>query len=233
MTLKDDLSQRIKAIFQKEWLKVDGRVVPATETIALGNVAKEIEGAVLYADIDGSTQLVDTKTSEFAAELYKAFHLCCTKIARDQGGEIRSFDGDRLMAVFIGSSPCSDAATAALKISWAVQELINPLIKAQYGSAKYTLKHTVGIDYWKLFVVRAGIRDNNDLVWIGPAANHAAKLNAINDVCPTWITDTVYNRLIDSAKFGGSPREDMWQPRTWTEMNNRRVYCSRYRWSIS
>lgn len=232
MALKDDLSERVATIFKTAWSKVEGRVVPTTAAIALGNVGKEIEGAVLYADIDGSTNLVDTHSSEFAAEQYKAFHLCCSKIVRAQGGEIRSFDGDRLMAVFIGADPCSSAAISALKINWAVQQVINPSLKAHYKTTTYTMKHTVGIDYSKLLVIRAGIRDNNDLVWIGPAANHAAKLNAINDVCPTWITDAVYDRLIDSAKFGGSPQRNMWEPRLWTEMNNRRVYRSNFWWPL-
>ena len=49
----------------------------------------------------------------------------------------------------------------------------------------------------------------NDLVWVGPAANYAAKLTELDAACPTWITHRVYNKLADEAKF--SSGKNMWQ----------------------
>lgn len=232
MALADELRGRVSEIVRSNWSYVDGRVVPETKDIGLGNNGKKISGAVLYADLDGSTSLVDTHTKEFAAEVYKSFHICVAKIVRSLGGEIRSFDGDRLMAVFIGSSPCTDAATAALKVNWAVRNIIRIELRRQYPNNTYVLKHTVGIDYSDLLVVRGGIRNSNDLIWVGSAANHAAKLNALDADFPTWITGNVFDRLSDKAKWGGEPRKLMWEKRVWTSMNNAVIYRSKWSWPL-
>jgi class 3 adenylate cyclase len=39
----------------------------------------------------------------FAAEIYKSYLISACRIIRDNGGEITAFDGDRVMAVFIGN----------------------------------------------------------------------------------------------------------------------------------
>lgn len=80
----------------------------------------------------------------------------------------------------------------------------------------------------KILVARTGFRNADDLVWIGPAANFAAKLSGLRDEgIPLWITDSVYSQLADEAKLSNGT--DMWQLRTWKQYN-RNIYCSRYRW---
>jgi class 3 adenylate cyclase len=107
---------------------------------------------------------------------------------------------------------------------------INVALAAQYPSVSYTLSHTVGIDTSKLLVAKTGIRDNNDLVWVGAAANYAAKMAAFNDVgFPTFISEAAYKSLHESAKFGGTSRVDMWEKRTWAA-TGRTVYRSSYYW---
>jgi hypothetical protein len=57
-----------------------------------------------------------------------------------------------------------------------------------------------------LFSKRTGIRGSNDLVWVGRAANHAAKLSSLReDNFATWITADVYDKMNDSSKQGGKP----------------------------
>ena len=84
------------------------------------------------------------------------------------------------MAVFIGDSKNTSAVRCGLKIKSAVEEIINPAIKAQYSN-DFQLKQVVGIDTSKLLVARTGVRGANDLVWVGPAANYAAKLSSISE----------------------------------------------------
>ena len=93
----------------------------------------------------------------------------------------------------------------------------------------YELKHTAGIDAGKLFVARTGVRGANDLVWVGRAANHAAKLCAINSEYPTRITTEVFNSCHSDVKI--SKGVSMWELRTWTDMN-RNIYWSNYWWQI-
>ena len=120
-----------------------------------------------------------------------------------------------------------------MKINWAVRNIINPRLVLQYPNTKYQLKHTVGVDCSDILAVRGGVRDNNDLAWIGNAANIAAKLNSLSSDYPTWITHRVYNKLSDQAKFSGEPRRSMWEQRIWKPMNDMVIYRSNWQWVIS
>ena len=230
MSLDDDLNSEVKKILGEMWTTRQGRVVPDPEDLGLGNDAVLLDGTVLYADLNDSTDLVDTKTPEFAAEVYKCFLTCAARIIRAEGGEITAYDGDRIMAVYIGDSRNSDAARTALKINYAVTKIINPAIRDQYPRTPYTVKHVVGIDTSNLFVARVGVRGDNDLVWVGRAANYAAKLSDRSGA-PSQITADVYNKLNKSSKFGSNDR-NMWVPTTAPELGYQTIYTSTWWWSI-
>lgn len=232
MGLKADLEADVKKIYSEQWSRRDGRKVPEDVDLKSGNDAVDIEVTILYADLDESTKLVDNYNDWFAAENYKTFLQCATKIIRSEGGHIRSFDGDRVMGVFFGGTKNTDAVRCGLKIHWAIDNIVQPKLKAQYPNTKYVMKHVVGIDTSKIMVAKAGIRNSNDLVWIGRAANHAAKLSAFSPDKPTWITDKVYDQMLDSAKYDGDGK-NMWDERKWTAQNNRRIYRSNYWWKLS
>lgn len=231
MGLKEDVAQQIKHILASVWAERNGQVVPVENSLQLGNDGLWLDATVLYADMDGSTQLVDGYPAQFAAEVYKSFLHAAAKIIRSEGGEITAYDGDRVMAVFIGERKNTRAAKCALKINFACKSLVNPAIKAQYPNRPYELKHVVGIDTSRLFVARTGIRGANDLVWVGPAANHAAKLTTLSSDYPSRITKEVYDAMADDAKYS-SNGEPMWAAATWTDMNNRGIYRSTWSWSV-
>ena len=65
MALGDDLRAEVRKIFQEKWTKRAGRVVPESEDLGLGNDAVTLEGTVLYADLNESTELVDSQESWF------------------------------------------------------------------------------------------------------------------------------------------------------------------------
>lgn len=230
MALNDDLTAAVRKIFADQWTTRNGQVVPEPSNVALGNDAIRLEGTVLYADLTASTSLVDAKKAEFAAEVYKAYLHCAAKIIGSEGGTITAYDGDRVMAVFIGTTKNTSAARAGLKINWAVRNIINVSLKAQYPTAGYSVQQTVGIDTSNLLVARTGIRGANDLVWVGSAANHAAKLTALPPSFPTRVTAAVYSQLHDSLKFtNGKP---MWEEVTWTAMNGEKIYRSSWSWKV-
>lgn len=232
MALKDDLTSEVGTIFRGAWTETTGRVVPAPSDVGLGNKATLLEQAVVfYADLDGSTNMVDKKTWQFGAEIYKTFLHCAAKIVRAESADITAYDGDRIMAIFIGSNKHDRAARAALKLRWAVIHVIEPRMKAIYTTTDFSIKHTVGIDVSDLRAVRTGVRGDNDLVWVGRAANYAAKLNTLSSDFPTWITKSVYDGLSPSLKTSNS--KSMWEQRTWTAMNNMTIYRSNWNWSIS
>lgn len=234
MALKDSLIAEIKSSFSSSWQVETAQKVPAPEDLRLNaNHAKDLELAtVLYADIDGSTNMVDGRAWWFSAEIYKAYLRCAGSLIREEGGAITAYDGDRVMAVFTGGSKNTCAVRCAMKIHYAVVNVIQPLIQARSDTnADFVLKHKVGIDTSQLRVARIGVRADNDLVWIGRAANHAAKLTAIPVDPSIWITKAVYDSINQEVKFHQGV--DMWQKRTWTQMNNADVYCTSYMYPFS
>ncbi len=230
MSLVEDYSKAVEEIFKEQWSTREGRKVPESEDLGLGNDAVELDGTVLYADLDDSTNLVDNYEPEFAAEIYKAYLSCAAKVIRSEGGVITSYDGDRIMAVYIGDEKDDCAARSALKINYTVTEIINPLVKKYYPAKNYSVKQVVGIDTSELFVARTGIRGSNDLVWVGRAANYAAKLCSLSPDYPSRLTEAVYNKLNKSAKY--SDGKSMWEAATWNGMKGMRIYRSAWRWRV-
>ena len=121
------------------------------------------------------------------------------------------------MGIFLGDSKNSSAARCALKINYVFRHILKPKFEEKYSGLKsQKLAHGIGIDTSEVLTVRGGIRSSNDLVWIGRAPNIAAKLSNLREApYYTYITDTVYKKLADDAKFGGDPKRNMWQERTW------------------
>lgn len=227
MALKDDLAAEVKAGFDAKWEYQTTTGVPQPTDLRLNsNHAKDLEAAaVLYADLDGSTDMVDNRQWWFSADIYKAYLRCAVALIRSEEGQITAYDGDRVMAVFVGDAKCTQAVRAALKINYAVLEIIQPAVRAyRFGNTDYVLKHKVGVDMSQLRAARIGVKGDNDLVWIGRAANRAAKLTNIADPAPLWITKDVYDLLHESVKFHLGT--DMWSKRLWTQMNNAEIHCS-------
>ena len=231
MGLKDDLQKEVATIFREQWDARDGYVVPSDDSLNLGNEAVKLDATVLYADLADSTILIDNYSANFAAEIYKAFLHCAAKIIRSEDGVITAYDGDRIMAVYIGNTKNTSAVRSAMKIKCAVQEMINPAKKFQYSSNNYTLRHVVGVDTSELLISKTGVRGANDLVWVGRAANYAAKLAALPENYSTYITKEVYEAMNQSVKSssGGSA---MWEAVCWDTFDNRTIYRSNWWWSI-
>jgi class 3 adenylate cyclase len=229
---KDSLTTYVKKVFKDAWTEREGKVVPEASDLVLGNESVHFERAtILYADLSGSTKLVESKKWEFAAEIYKTYLYCATKIIKDEGGVITSYDGDRVMGVFIGKSQTTPAARAGLKINYAVQKIINPAMHNQYNT-DYQLVQIVGIDTSEVRVARTGARGDNDLVWVGRAANYAAKLTELKLKERTWVTKEAYHYMLDEVKSGGTPKQNMWKSYEWTEMGGHQIYGSTWWWSV-
>jgi class 3 adenylate cyclase len=230
MGLALDLKSEVGKIFADSWKRRTGKVVPAAEDVQLGNDAVELEAVVLYTDIVDSSGLVVGFKDWFAANVYKSFLSCACRIIRSEGGEITAFDGDRVMGVFLGDSMCTSAARTALKINWARLNIIQPEIDKK--TTDFKLCHVTGIDVGKLFVARTGIRGSNDLVWVGKAANHSARLSSVRSGSySSIISAAVYESLHESAKFGGDPKCCMWErisPNGITEQ----TYGSTWHWKV-
>lgn len=229
MSISEDLKGSVAQIFRDAWHERKGQKVPEHTDVGLWNEAVALDATVLYADLVESTALVDGYLPLFAAEIYKTYLHCASQIIKNEGGVITSYDGDRVMAVFIGDYKNTSAARCALMINYAVSKIINPALKAQYPLEIYQVRHAIGIDRSQLLAARTGVRGDNDLVWVGRSANYAAKLCSLRLGYPINITKDVYDKLQNPSKFGSDGSTNMWTQQVWKEKNIY-VYCSSWTW---
>jgi len=231
VALREDLQSEVAQILGEAWSVTSASNVPDPDQLRLSNHAKDLETAtVLYADLDGSTSMVDTHEWQFAAEVYKVYLRCAARIIAAEGGVVTAYDGDRIMAIFTSSTKNTSAVRAAMKIHNAVVKIIRPAIKKQYPSKTFTLNHVIGVDTSELRASRIGVRGYNDLVWIGRAANYAAKLTSLSEQ-PLWITKAVFDKMNQDVKVSADGQA-MWVKRSWTAMKNLEIYCSSWHYTV-
>lgn len=214
-TAIEEFESKIVQILCADWDTQEARVVPKTGDVKQYNGAKKLDATYLYADMADSTLLVKRFEPEMAARIIRAYLRIAVDCIRAKGGHIRSFDGDRVMGIFVGDRRRNDAVEAAFNISWVVKETLNSELDAKLRDSqeKWKVSHRVGIDDSETFIVRGGARNNSDLVSIGNAPNIAAKLSGIrDDLGSITITSRVYDCLFEhNLKHG---KESMWVKRT-------------------
>lgn len=227
MSVADDIRKNSNDAFGTKWTVRDGAVVPAASDLRLTNDAVHFQTAtILYADLDGSTNLVEKKKWEFAGEVYKTFLYAASRLIRNNGGSIVSYDGDRVMGIFISKSQRNDAVSCALEINYAVKKIVQAELEKAWKT-DFKIRHVIGVDTSIIRAARTGVRGDNDLVWIGNAANLAAKLTSLSADNPTWITKRVYDYLNDKQKLG-SKGENIWRKWTWNEHDDQEIYSTTY-----
>jgi adenylate cyclase len=239
MTSKTEIIEGVNSYFEGEYQITEGRTIPDIADIPFGKNGKEMELAMLFIDIRESTRIVSGIRRITAARMYKSFLWGVSKIARQNGGELRSFNGDGVLVVFDGDTKCTHAAKTALQLSWFVKDVLKPKLDVVFANNQQlkglNFSYGIGIDTGKVLIVRGGMKgeNNNDLVWVGNATNYAVKLSNIKEEgYNIYITHGVYSALADSSKYGGADNKNMWEKRSWTAMNGIDVYRSNWYWRM-
>lgn len=232
---KDDLITAVNDFFNGSYTVTNGTVVPDIEDLSFGKVGKEIELAMMFIDIRESTKIVDGLRRVTAAKLYKSFLWGVSQIARVNGGELRSFNGDGVLMAFIGESKCTSAVKAAMQMSWFIQKILKPKIDGyivnneKLGDLNFDFG--IGVDVGKVLVVRGGIKgeNNNDLVWVGNATNYAVKLSSLaKEDYKIYISEGVYKAMHQDAKLSNGT--NMWDVRSWTDLGGITIYRTNWYW---
>ena len=230
MPLRNDLNAEVRKILQERWRVSRSRKAINPEELDLDNHGVTVEATVLYADLDQSTSLVDEHDAGFAAQMYKTYLVCAARVILSEQGKVTAYDGDRIMAVYTGRKTAERAVRTAFKINYVVQEIINPAVRELKPDSRYTMKQSIGVDTSKLLVTRTGPRAANDLVWVGRAANYAAKLSS-REAPATHVTEAVYAQLPPELKAGNDGRQ-MWIRTTAREIGNLTAYSSTWHWTL-
>ena len=149
MGLSEDVSGDVQRIIRTLWNTRKGQKVPTTSGVALAGGAVELDATFLYADLAHSSKIAKELDRRVAAKILKAFLATTTRLVRHHGGTIVSFDGDRILGVFVGEFKNTTASKCALNINYTVCKIIRPKFEAKYETVKqasFAISHGVGLD---------------------------------------------------------------------------------------
>ncbi len=167
---------------------------------------------------------------------HKAFIYAAAKCVRAESGEPRSFAGDSILSFFPGSGeePAKHAVRAAMKIKWALEEIINPVLIRDY---KGKLDFGIGIAQGEIQVGKSGIagdEDFQDLVWIGWPVYRAVEFGErASRPRAIWISNHVWKSISGDSNMTHSAGKPMWirEEETLPE-GTFTVHKTSYRWPL-
>lgn len=236
MGLKSDIRKRVREQLSERYKVTKAHTVPSRESLTFGATAKKMWGRAVYIDVRGSRDIVSKASALDALKVHKSFLYAVAKCIRNEGGEPRSFGGDSVLSFFPGkgSDVACSAVRAAMKVRYAVDDILNPIIKDKFA---VTLNYGIGIGQGPIYVGKSGIAGDEsfqDLVWLGFAVYHAV---AYGDKASTpkalWISDKVYQAIKDEKSVTHSNDKHMW---VWAKesigFGTFKVHKTTYRWVI-
>lgn len=139
---------------------------------------EEIEAAVLFADLRGSSRLATEMDRAAYLELLNTFFETVSSAVEAEGGEVLKFIGDAVLAVFHAGHGHDRAGAAAMASAIAIRHAL-PRIEEPDG---HPIEVAVGVSLGRVTYGNVGSRDRLDFTVIGEAANVAARLS---DLCKT------------------------------------------------
>ncbi len=236
---KADLEKLVARYLAGTYETYQPRGVPRPEDIALGNKAAKLTGTALFIDLRQSSDITNSFRRQTAAKMLKSYIDGAVRIINDNGGQVRSFNGDGMLALFVGSRQSNDAVKAAMQVKWFVQHVLWPKFNGYFAAnraargARLNFSVGCGIDYGDIYAVRVGIRGTNDVAWVGRCTNTAAKLSsALDHPRNIAVTRAVYRRLNDDRKY--SKGSHMWSGEQFGEFGGVRRACrvTTFWWTI-
>ena len=201
MSLKEDITNKTKEFYNQKFSfdKVNSIPTVHTKQLTFGCTGWSFDAVVLYIDMRHSTKLLDEHRRNVVAKLHMAYYNAIVRIAKADGGEIRSFNGDSLLVFFLGadSATAEKAVRSAFRMKYAITELVNPNLE-DYKDINFG----IGIDMGNIIATKVGIGGDDttkDLIWLGNAVNRSTK---ISDKCEApyhvGISDAVHNKMPNS-----------------------------------
>lgn len=218
MTSKD-IENKVDTVLKDSFTQYDTDEIPDIENttdsrLTHGNTGFLGEYTFLYVDMRGSSSFTDQHRLQTITKIYKAYHHCMVECIKSFNGKIRSFDGDRVLAVFSGDRKINNAIECAMKMVGCKYDILQPKINTAFNNDKFSLG--VGIATGKTMVSKAGVgydKNNRDLIWIGDPPNLGAKLSDEADSpYSIYICKDTFGRLLETNRYTtrDNVKTDMW-----------------------
>ncbi len=102
MSIRSDIVNKIKEILDTSFDTEQVKYVPdiSDTRLTFGNKGLQFTAAVLFVDMRGSTAVLNAHNKNVVAKIHMAYFHTIVKIAKNLGGEVRSFNGDGMLVFF-------------------------------------------------------------------------------------------------------------------------------------
>ena len=158
--------------------------------------SEELHAVIWFCDLRGSTPLAESMPREAFLAILNRFFECMVKPVVDYGGEVLSFIGDAVLAIFPlvdGESHRQRACDDALAAAADAEERMRAFNEEREAEGLEPLDYGVALHLGRLAYGNIGIPERLEFTVIGPAANEAARIEGLTK-------ELDYN-VLASAKF--------------------------------
>ena len=159
--------QQLRDIFGRQ-VGVDVARQALERGVQLGG--EQVEAAMLFVDVIGSTELANTRPPAEVVATLNAFFAVVVDVVDRTGGFVNKFEGDAALCVFGAPVPRDDAATCALLAA----RLLHERLQDVRG-----LSAAIGVSAGTVVAGNVGTRERFEYTVIGDAVNEAARLTEL------------------------------------------------------
>lgn len=192
------IKDEVDKIFNTQFNITNSQEIPDSNRIPLSNNSgNKINLAMLFVDIRDSTTLTSSMMNEDIAPMYKAFFTGVSIIVKGNNGKICSYNGDGILCAFDGENKISNVVRCALNINWFMLKILKPHMDSLIGNPDF-FSWNIGADAGDVFIVKAGIKNDNDFIWVGDATNCAVKLSSGMNTKSICLSYNICKQKIDS-----------------------------------
>jgi len=180
------------------------RIADASEDFLRKHVFEQIEMAVIYVDLVGSTKLSLKLPPDKLSVLVSSFVQEMSYVINQCGGFVLKFSGDAVIGYFVGKGSslqaADDAAGCAESMLRVVKDGINKILGDE-DSELPELAIKIGIDFGANTVVQYGSDEKRSLVdLLGASMNMAAKIQGLAQPNQIVVGKDVFDRFHPSVQ---------------------------------
>ena len=155
------------------------------ERLELGG--EEVETTVLFADLEGFTQLSESTPPQALIKLLNDYFSPMTQIILAHQGTLDKYIGDAIMALWGAPMPLSDHALRACWAALEMERTMTDLQKEWQIEGLPPLTARIGVHSGSVVAGNVGSRERFNYTVLGDTVNLASRLEGVNKVYGTRI----------------------------------------------
>jgi class 3 adenylate cyclase len=189
-------------------------VVVTTIPVAKAPSGERRQVTALFADMAGFTEISERLGDEGTFALVQPIYELMDNAVREQGGSVKDFTGDGIMALFGAADALEDAPLRACRAGWVIHERLAALasaIEAKYGVRP---RMRVGINSG-LAVVTQIHGESGPVTALGDTVNLASRLQALAAPGTVYLSEATHRLvqgLVETTFAGTHPIKGKAEP---------------------